>query len=325
MKEWIKNKSELAASPRHGGASPGREGALKIIEAGFEAIDTQKIVESAVSLKGNVLKIKDHVFDLKNFKKIKVAGFGKVAGSVAAALEKILVDKISAGAVIDVSDTPCARIKTFVGSHPEPSLKNVAATRHIVDLADDVSREDLFLVIVSGGGSALLCWPEEECFQGQKLYQEFLKSGGTIHELNTVRKYISALKGGGLAKLFYPATVVGLIFCDISADACGEVASGPTFKDQAGLAAAQKILDKYGIGGLKLSESPQDNIYFERVSNVLMVSNREALSAMSQQAENLGLKAKIISSEIYESAPEAMEKFIAAAGNRGERTAVLAG
>lgn len=315
QKQWIKNKSEIATSF-------GREAALRIIEAGLEAIDTQRIIESALILENDVLKIKERSFDLKKFKRIKVIGFGKVASSAALVLEKILGDKISEGVVIDVISAQSQRLKTFIGSHPEPSLENVAATRHILDLAKDVSEDDLILVIVSGGGSAMLCWPQEEYFQGQKLYQEFLKSGGTIYELNTIRKHISGLKGGGLAKLFYPATLVGLIFCDISGNACHEVASGPTFKDASTAEDARQILDQYNILGINLNETPKDDMYFKKVSNILLVSNLTALAAMAFQAESLGLKAKIISAEIYDSAEEAIKKIMASSENK---TIVLAG
>lgn len=314
QKQWIKNKSEIATSF-------GREAALKIIEAGLEAIDTQKIVESAVSLENDVLKIKDQSFDLKKFKRIKVIGFGKVAASAALVLEKILGDKISDGVVIDVVQEQCQRIKTFIGSHPEPSLENVEATKHILDLAQDVSEDDLILVIVSGGGSAMLCGSESEYLQGQKLYQEFLKSGGTIYELNTIRRHISSLKGGGLAKLFYPATIVGLIFCDISGNACNDVASGPTFKDHSSAKDAEGILEKYNISGISLNETFKDDMYFKKVSNILLVSNLTALDAMARQAENLGFKAKVISAEIYDSAEETIKKMMAAES----KTVVLAG
>jgi len=315
QRQWIKNKSEIATSF-------DREVALKIIEAGLEVIDTQNIIESSLILKNDILKIKDQSFDLKNFKRIKIIGFGKVASSAAVVLEKILGDKISQGVVIDVTSVASERIKTFIGSHPEPSLENVSATQHILDLAKDVSKDDLILVIVSGGGSAMLCGSESEYLQGQKLYREFLKSGGTIYELNTIRKHISSLKGGGLAKLFYPAAIVSLIFCDISGSACHEVASGPTFKDRSNAKDAQDILDKYNISGIALNETPKEDMYFEKVSNILMVSNLTALDAMTRQAENLGFKAKILSAEIYDSAEEAVKKIMAFSESK---TVVLAG
>ena len=119
------------------------------------------------------------------------------------------------GIVIDKEPNTCEMIKVYRGTHPRPSLENFDVSKDIVALAENSNEKDLVIVIVSGGGSALLCWPEAECLRGQELYDAFLKSGETIKELNTVRKHISLVKGGGLAKILFPATVIGLIFSDI--------------------------------------------------------------------------------------------------------------
>ena len=135
--------------------------------------------------------------------------------------------------------------------------------------------------------------------QGRKLYDAFLAAGGTIGELNTVRKHLSLLKGGGLAKLLYPATVVGLVFCDVPGGKIEDVASGPTFKDTSTVHDAQLILDKYGLTGFNLTETPKEDIYFEKVRNILLVSSDDALAAMHVEAKQLGYKPKIFSSKIY--------------------------
>jgi len=274
--------------------------ALEIVKAGLSAIETKKVVENLVKLDGETLKIKDLEINLSKFKRIKVIGFGKASSEAGLALEKVLGSKISGGAVIDIKSAECSYIENLIGTHPHPSIQNVSATKRIIELAEDSNEDDLVLVIVSGGGSALLCWPEAECAQGESLYSQFLKVGGTIEELNVVRKHLSALKGGGLAKMLYPAKVVGLIFCDIPGDSIEEVASGPTFKDKTTQKDAEVILEKYRLTGFELNQTPKEDKYFEKVTNISLVSNIDALNAMSRKAEEFGLKAEIISAEIYD-------------------------
>jgi glycerate 2-kinase len=106
--------------------------------------------------------------------------------------------------------------------------------------------------------------------------------------MNTVRQHISDLKGGGLAKTFYPAQIVSLIFSDVPGDDCSVVASGPTYKDETTIADAQALIDKYDLGDFELTETPKDDKYFEKVSNYLLVSNTVALDAMVEKASELG-------------------------------------
>jgi glycerate-2-kinase len=308
----IQNLKELATTP-------ARAAALAIAEVGLNAIDTERAVTSAVTLvdDGTKLKIKDLELDLTKFKSIRIVGFGKAACEGAGALVEVLQEKIKDGVVIDVKDVKCEFITNYVGTHPEPSEQNVLATEHIVKLAKELTADDLVLVVVSGGGSALLCWPASEFVQGKKLYDDFLRVGGNIEELNTVRKHISALKGGGLAKLLYPATVVGLVFCDVPGDHVEEVASGPTFKDASTIADAQVILDKYHLSGFDLTETPKDDIFFEKVHNILLVSNGEALRAMAAEAASQGYRASVVSSEIYSESEVAVASLKKAAGAHG--------
>ena len=207
-KGMIKNFDDLAVTPN-------RKLALEIIEAGLNAISTKKVVGSLVSLKGDILTVNDKEFDLTKFKRIKVVGFGKSSCEAALALEKILGTRISGGAVIGLSKVESKYIETFAGTHPRSSEANVEAGNKIFEIINGSTEEDLIIVLVSGGGSALLCYPESEYIQGAKLYDGFLKLGKTISEMNTIRKHLSLLKGGGLAKIAYPATVIGLIFSDV--------------------------------------------------------------------------------------------------------------
>jgi len=176
QKSLIKNFEKLATSSN-------RKIALEIMEAGIEAINTEEVISKSISLEGDILNINGENFDLSLFEKIKVVGFGKSSPEAALALEKILGSRISSGAVVGLSKVDTKYIETFVGTHPKPSSENVIAGEKIFEVIKDSTEKDLVIVLVSGGGSALLCSSEDEYIQGAKLYDAFLGAGKTITEI----------------------------------------------------------------------------------------------------------------------------------------------
>jgi len=312
----IKNFNELVIS----GA---REKALLILESGLEAIQVDKIIQEAIVLKGNILKIKKIEYNLEKFENIYVIGIGKCAGGAAKELERILGSRITSGIVMDVFKANLNRIKSYKGTHPMPSAENVLASTDIINLAKKATKYDLVITIVSGGGSALLCYPNDlECEQGQKLYRACLNTSCDIRELNIARKHISELKGGGLAKMLYPARVLGLIFSDIPGEHCELVASGPTYFDKSDLQDAKHLIKKYKFPKLRLLETPKDKKYFEKVENICLMSNNNALKAMKEKALELNLKPRILGNNIYGKA-ENIAKSLSNIANKGE--VILAG
>jgi len=285
---WIKNFQELALSPE-------RKILLKTIDKTFAQVNTPSVINANVKLRGNLLTIKGHSFDLGRFKTVRIIGFGKVSCEAAIALEKVLGGRIKEGKIIDVQKAKCEIVDSYLGSHPLPSRENVLASKDILRMAKESSEKDLVIVVVSGGGSALLCYPQDECDQAIRLYNDFLNTGAGIEELNIVRKHISHLKGGGLAKALYPATVIGLIFSDIPSNKFEYVASGPTYFDPTTVSQAQKILEKYNLKKYKLLETPKEKKFFKKVFNIPLMSNREFLKAAKKAAETFGTKTKILS------------------------------
>jgi len=293
MGKIIKNFKDLATDQY-------RRDALEIVEAAYESIDTENVILNNIVLKEEILLIKGNEYDLSKYDDIYIIGFGKVSCSAALILESILGDRIKSGTVIGISENnTCNFIQTYKGTHPLPSNQNVIASKKLSDISMNAKEKDLVLVIIGGGGSALLCSSEKECDQGIRLYEEFKCTGGSIKEINILRKHISDLKGGGLAKKLYPATVVGLVFSDVPGDDYSIVASGPTYKDESTIDDAQEILDNYNMSGFKLVETPKDDKYFENVKNILMVSNNTALDAMEKAARYRGYDSYNIGSEIY--------------------------
>jgi len=317
-KQWIKNFAQIATSGK-------REAALSVVNAAFNAIDTPQVMSSSLSLEGDLLRIKDRKIKLAQFQNIYVIGFGKAANQAAMALEKILESRLAGGIVLGTSAAACACLQTFQGTHPLPSAENFRASGKIVQLAKRMTANDLVLVVVSGGGSALLCWPQSECEQGRRLYQDFLRTGGTIVELNTVRKHLSALKGGGLAAMLHPATVAGLIFSDVPGNNGQAVASGPTYRDETTIEDARRVLSKYHLSGYELVETQKEARYFEKVCNIPLVSNQVALQAMMARARALQLNAVIISDSLYDSVAGVAGKFLETARRANSAALFLAG
>lgn len=290
----IKNFNELATSDL-------RKSALEILEAGLAAIDTETVIKKSVTFDGADLTISGKIFSLRDFERILVVGAGKCSYRAAAALEEILGDKITDGIIIDAQVGPrLKKIKTFEGDHPLPTQRNVDATAEIIKLLQGRTKKDLVLVIVSGGGSTMLCHPDKTtCEQESILFKCLTSAGATIQEINTVRKHRSRARGGFLARYAYPAQIVSLIFMDIPGEDMEFVASGPTIKDTTTIEDALEIIKKYGIGeecGIakeQMIETPKEDKYFERVENIVLVSNKMALEAMADKARVLGLKPEI--------------------------------
>ena len=189
------------------------------------------------------------------------------------------------------------KLEILTGTHPLPSKQNVGATQKIVKLAKNLKKDDLLINFICGGGSALACGSQKELKDLILVTKLLTKSGANILELNTVRKHLSEIKGGGLAKIAYPATVVSLIVSDVIGNDLSMVASGPTVFDKTTKKDAEKVLKKYNLNPKRfnLKETPNERKYFKKVKNVLFVCNQDAVLAMNKRAKKLGFKPKIYS------------------------------
>ncbi len=297
-----------------------REKALTIAESAYAAIDTDAAIRSKISFVGTTLVVDGRSYDLSWFSRIRVIGFGKVSCAAAVTIESLLRGHIESGVVIDVRPGTSGVIEVVQGTHPRPSADNGTVSSRIVEMAKDSDERDLVIVVVSGGGSSLLCWPANECTLSVRLYDDFLKTGATIEEMNTVRKHISDVKGGGLAQMLYPATVVGLVFCDVPGEHFEEVASGPTYLDKTTMDDARAVLEKYHLSDYPIHETPKEPKFFERVNNVPIVSNSTALNAMESAAQNLGFSVVRVGSDLFDTPPELVERFFS---HLADNTAVI--
>lgn len=272
-----------------------RRDALKIVRAGIDAVETGKVLKQVVRRKREILMVGKRLYRLDRYRRIFVIGIGKAAFDAVKAIESILGSRITDGVVLDVKGGKLTRTKSIIGTHPLPSHTNIRATAEILGIVKGATAEDLVITVISGGGSALLCWPHQlECDDVTKINRLLMQGGATIHELNTVRKHISEIQGGQLAWMAHPATVVGLIFSDVPGDDISMVASGPTVLDTTTVKDAQRIMNKYDVLKLcqiehcDLRETPKHPHFFDHVHNELVVGNVVAVQAMMERARTLG-------------------------------------
>lgn len=247
-----------------------------------------------------------------------VVGAGKAGGAMAEALDALWpADAPLSGLVITrYAHVPPAyrarpgRIEVVEAAHPVPDEAGLAATRRIAGLVQGLSEDDLVIALVSGGGSSLLTMPAPGLTLADKqaINQALLKSGAAIDEMNTVRKHLSAIKGGRLAALAHPARVVTLLISDVPGDEPGVIASGPTLPDPSTCADALAICARYGIelppaarAGLESGafESPKPGLPgFARDGLQVFATPQQSLEAAAALARSHGLAAHILSDEI---------------------------
>ncbi|MBI2474713.1 MAG: glycerate-2-kinase family protein [Candidatus Taylorbacteria bacterium] len=224
----LKNLNEL-------GTTTLRRKALYIAEAGLQAIDTTFLVNKAIDIRSqNHIIVSGVPWRTDRKGKIYFVGVGKCATAAAVAVEKALGDRLSAGIVLDVCEPYLVskRLRFFGCTHPFPSQKNVQASLEVADFLKKVTADDLIIFVISGGGSTLLCLPESKnCTEEQMIMKRLFAVGAAISEINTVRKHLSLLRGGQLARCAYPARSIALIFSDVPGNDIQYVASGPTVKE----------------------------------------------------------------------------------------------
>ncbi len=255
------------------------------------------------------------------FRELVVIGFGKAASPMATAIEENAGDILSAGIIITkyghtTRGDKSRRIVVYEAGHPLPDENGLLGTREVTRLLKKASEDTLVICLISGGGSALLVSPYRDITLAdkQKVTELLLKAGADIYELNTVRKHISAVKGGRLAELAYPASIISLILSDVIGDKLDAIASGPTAPDRTTYRDAFDVIQKYrlenripksvialineGVLGL-VPETPKENSpVFHRVKNIVVGSNKMAAEAAKKAAEVSGYRTTVISTEL---------------------------
>ncbi|MGQ9800055.1 MAG: glycerate kinase type-2 family protein [Candidatus Saccharicenans sp.] len=306
-----------------------KEIARSLSQAALSSVKPGRLVEESVRRAGNILTVGGQKFNLSDFEKINLISFGKAGVSLAEALLPLIEDQLDS-AVITGSQTyrQEGRLFYFPAAHPLPDDWSLKAGQKACELALSLTEKDLLLVLISGGGSAHLCLPEEGVSLEDKrqLTWLLLKAGADIKELNTVRKHLSRIKGGRLARAAWPARVVNLIVSDVIGNDLESIASGPTWHDSTTFAQAGAVLEKYslwsvcsesirrvlkeGQAGLREETVRKGDRVLERVSSVIIGDNLKALYAAKEAARQFGLETIILTSEDRGEAREAARNYL---------------
>jgi hydroxypyruvate reductase len=295
-----------------------RKDAQDIFLAGVEAVEAEAAVRRHCKVQDNRLAVDERVYDLSAFQNIYVIGAGKAGASMAKALEYMLGDRITEG-LINVKyghRADLARVKLTEAGHPVPDEPGEAGARAIFELASRAQKQDLVICLISGGGSALLPLPVKgvSLMNKQETTKILLACGATIHEINAVRKHISMVKGGALARTVYPAALVSLMLSDVIGDDLDVIASGPTVPDSSTFEDCMKIFDRYGIcekvpkrvlehikkgfdGKVADNPKPGDRV-FSNTQSAIVGSNLECILAAEEKGRDLGYRTLVLSTMI---------------------------
>lgn len=323
----------------------------QILSAAIEAVDPYTAVQRALVRDDASLQLvipdsggrpgtTQAVYDLREIERVVVVGAGKAGAPMARAVEQVLDECLAVGAVnVKYGHLETTRqVRLQEAGHPIPDEAGVEGTRRIVELVESAGQKDLVICLISGGGSALLQLPAEGISLAdiRQLTEALLRSGAAINELNTVRKHLSQVAGGGLARLAQPARVASLLLSDVVGSPLDVIASGPTAPDSTTFEDAAAVLDRFGLweslpGSIRarlesgrrgdLADTPRANDpVFEGVQNVVIASNELAALAAVCEAERHGLRALLLSTYIEGEAREvgrvfgALAREIAASG-----------
>jgi hydroxypyruvate reductase len=307
-----------------------REHAEKLYRAGLVAVDPKEAVRAHFKREGTQLRFGNKAFDLNRFERILAVGAGKASAPMAVAVEEILGDRITAG-IVNVKygyTDEVKKIRLVEAGHPVPDEKGMEGARLMVDLVSGATEKDLVICLISGGGSALMPLPVEgiSLQQKQEVTKLLLACGATINEMNALRKHISRVKGGQLARLAAPATLLSLILSDVVGDPLDVIASGMTVPDTSTFEEVHGIFQKFGIlekvpksilahieSGRRgtIAETPKEgDPIFARVLNLVIGSNMLALQAIEKAATSLGYRPLIFSSFIEGEAREVAKVLI---------------
>ncbi len=288
--------------------------AIQIINQAIEAVKPEKLIPSNVKIIDHQLVIRNnHQFNLSNYHHLYVIGFGKASAHMGQIIESILSKYITSGLIITKYDhaVKCRKIKIEEAGHPVTDNNGLLATEKLLQLLKRVDENDLVICLISGGGSALfeLLPPSVSLLDWQTTTQLLLKAGADITEVNTIRKHLSLVKGGKLARTIYPATGISLIISDVIGDALDVIASGPTVPDTSTNQDVVQVINKYQINKKlpssvlnyllnpdnQASKTPKANDpIFEKIHNFIIGNNQIAAKTAQNQAQKLGYQTSII-------------------------------
>ncbi len=295
-----------------------REDSRHIFMAGVTAVDPVAAVQRTGMRRGDTLDVDGVSYDLQRYAHVYVVGAGKAGATMAQGLEGVLGERLTGGVVTVKYGhlAPVSRVTIYEAAHPVPDEAGVRGAEALIRLAQQAGADDLIFCLLSGGGSALLPAPSPGITleEKQRVTSLFLECGASIDEINVIRKHISRLKGGQLARVVAPATLITLVLSDVVGDRLDVIASGPTVADPTTYQDCLEIVRRYdllarlpasvrthlqrGQAG-ELPETPKaTDPAFTRCQTVIIGSNRIALQAAREAARACGYTVLILSSSV---------------------------
>ncbi len=312
-----------------------------IFRAALNRVDPYLMLKNGLSCTEDKLQIKsgdyNDSFDLAQFNRIVVIGTGKASAVMGKAMEEILGGKLTEGLISTKYGfgQELDRIEIIEAGHPVPDDNSVKAAQRIAAIAGDADEKTLVVCLISGGGSALMAGPYRDesinlsLEDKQEVTRTLLACGADITEINCMRKHLSLVKGGRLAKLLYPATTICLILSDVVGDSLDTIASGPTTYDLTSFRDADAIIRKYdirdklpanvvklieqGLTGIAPDTPEESDRAFSKVHNYLIGTNYQALVAAASKAEDSGFETEILTDCLEGEAKEAARSIFALA------------
>ncbi len=324
-------------------AVPGGAAVTRILAAALDAVDPAAAVRRHLRRDGDTLCAGDRTYDLRSYERVFVVGAGKAGVPMARAAAEVVGDRLAGGVVVvkgydeevtgrvgdgvtaspPVTPSPRHPIMFLAAGHPIPDQRGVAGARQIAQLLELATERDLVIALISGGGSALLTLPAAGIglAELQALTNILLRCGANINQINTLRKHLDQVKGGGLAQLAHPAGVITLILSDVVGSPLDVIASGPTVPDTSTFADAYAVLERYGVvadtpapivdrlrrgmaGQIAETPKPGDS-RFARVHNLIVGDNLQAAEAALVAARTAGFNTLLLTTFLQAEAREA--------------------
>lgn len=287
-----------------------RENVIQIFQSGIAAANPYDAVKKYFVLE-------------KSFSKIHIIAFGKAACAMANAAQELIPKNLLGNAIAVTNYENVVEVKNVEvlgASHPLPDLAGFEAAKRIAEIAKNAKADELVLVLISGGGSALIPYPVDGITLDEKVTTTnlLLSCGATIHEINCVRKHLSQLKGGQLAKRIAPAHCQALILSDVLGDDLSVIASGTTVADESTFADAIAILKNKNVWH-HIPKSVQNHLeqgvfetpkIIENASNTLVGSNAMSVEAAIKTATSLGYNVIRYDYPLCGEAREVAEQFV---------------
>jgi glycerate 2-kinase len=307
-----------------------RADCTEIFKSSVTAVHPAHLMRRHLSAHNGHVIIAGNTIEKKTIGRFIVIAVGKAAAAMAQQAEMYLGDVITEGICVTKygHSLPLQKIRVMEAAHPVPDANSISAAQQVLELVSGLNRNDILLALISGGGSSLITDLPEGCTlnEVQAVYDLLIKSGAAIHTMNAVRKHLSKIKGGQLAKAAQPAKVFSLVLSDVAGDHLDTIASGPTVPDLSTFEEVHDMLLNYNLWnavpesirqylrkGLQqqIAETPKPGeAFFKNTFTQIIGSNHIALSAAKEKAAQLGYNAIIYKENVTDDAALFAKKLI---------------